>query len=289
MTVASFAPAKINLYLHVAAPRADGLHPLDSLVVFAADVGDWVSARAADALSLTVSGPFAATLADEPDNLVLRAARALATHAGVAPRAALQLEKHLPIASGIGGGSSDAAAALRVLNRLWKIGASDDDLRRLAASLGADVPACVRAQPVRMRGIGDELTPMTAPDFDAVLVNPRAPAPTRDVYRAFDAAAGNGAFADSGAATRDWLARQRNDLTDAAIQVAPAIADALSALRAAAPSALARLSGSGATCFALASDRAEAEATARNIAAAHPDWWVRTARLGAVDVAVVER
>ena len=183
MTVTGFAPAKINLYLHVAAPRSDGLHPLDSLVIFA-DVGDVVDASAGDGLTLEVSGPFAAALAHEPDNHVLRAARALGAHAGIAPRAALTLDKRLPIASGIGGGSSDAAATLRVLNRLWRVNASDDDLEKIARTLGADVPVCVRAQTARMQGIGEVLASIVAPSFDAVLVNPLHCVPTGEVYGA---------------------------------------------------------------------------------------------------------
>ena len=200
----------------------------------------------------------------------------------------MQLDKYLPIASGIGGGSSDAAAALRVLNRLWTVGADDADLRGIAATLGGDVPVCIGAMPARMRGIGDELASADFIEFDAILVNPLLPAPTRDVYRAFDEAGGDGALADDDTPTRAWLARQRNDLTAAAIRVAPATADVLSALHEAAPDALVRLSGSGATCFALVSNLAEAFSIRQDLAAAHPDWWLRTARLGAVDVAVVE-
>ncbi len=295
MIVTSFAPAKINLYLHVAAPRADGLHPLDSLVVFAADVGDAVSATDADGVTLDVSGPFASALSHEPNNLVLRAARHLAEHAGITPRAALQLDKQLPIASGIGGGSSDAAAVLRLLNRLWRVNASNDELEDLARALGADVPACVRARTTRMHGIGEALAPMAAPTFDAVLVNPLQAAPTGQVYRAFDAAGAFGVLDDRGAAPQDaddaiaWLAACRSDLEIAAQQVAPAVTDALAVMtRAAAPGALVRMSGSGATCFALVDGAVAASAMAQAVLAARPGWWVRTARLGKVDVGVVE-
>jgi 4-diphosphocytidyl-2-C-methyl-D-erythritol kinase len=288
MTAKGFAPAKINLYLHVAAPRADGLHSLDSLVAFAADVGDVVTATLSDALSLEVSGPFAGALSGEGDNLVLRAAHVLAERAGVAPRAALHLDKHLPIASGIGGGSSDAAAALRVLNALWDTRASDDDLEALAAGLGADVPACVRARAVRMQGIGEVLVPAELPPLHAVLVNAGDAAPTGQVYRAFDAAGAFGALDASTAPSTgvlSWLAAQRNDLEAAAQVVAPAITQTLSVLTQAAPSgALVRMSGSGATCFALVENALAAEALAQSVAAARPTWWVRPARLGAVDV-----
>jgi 4-diphosphocytidyl-2-C-methyl-D-erythritol kinase len=285
--VTAFAPAKVNLYLHVGAPRADGLHPLDSIAAFAADVGDFVTAAPAGDLTLSVSGPFAAALAGEGDNLVLRAARALADAAGVAPRAALSLDKHLPIASGIGGGSSDAAAALRALNRLWRVGAGDDDLERLAAALGTDVPACVRARTVRMRGIGEVLSECVLPELDAVLVNPLAPAPTGAVYAAFDAMGLAGALGDPGEPTGDaldWLSRRGNDLEIAARRVAPVVGGVLDALARAAPQGLVRMSGSGATCFALLDDPIDAADVARAVSMAHPEWWVRTARLGGVDV-----
>jgi len=294
MIVTSFAPAKVNLYLHVGAARADGMHPLDSIAAFAADVGDFVSAAPASTLTLAVRGPFAAALQGETDNLVLRAARALAAAAGVEARAALQLDKQLPVASGIGGGSSDAAATLRVLNVLWRVGASDEDLERIATPLGADVPACVRARTVRMRGMGQALTPSAAPPFDAVLVNPMAHASTREVYRTFDAMQLGGALADPGeppaqpADALHWLARRGNDLEAPARVVVPAIGDALDLLARAAPDALVRMSGSGATCFALTLDPDTALAAARAVADARPPWWVRTARLGGVDVAPVE-
>ncbi len=294
MIVSGFAPGKINLYLHVAAPRADGLHPLDSLVVFAADVGDVLTATAAESLSFDVIGPFAAALLDEPDNLALRAARLLAAHAGMEARAALRLDKQLPIASGIGGGSSDAAATLRVLNRLWGVGASVTDIEKLAEALGSDAPACVRAQSLRMQGAGAALSSVETPTFDAVLVNPLEPAPTGQVYRAFDAARGAGALDDPGAPPRDtkaaiaWLATLRNDLEGAAQQVAPVIADVLAVMLRAAPRGLVRMSGSGATCFALVENADAAAALAQAVSAARPGWWVRTARLGKVDVGVVE-
>lgn len=292
MIVTSFAPAKVNLYLHVGAARADGMHPLDSIAAFVADVGDFVSAAPASTLTLAVRGPFAAALQGESENLVLRAARALAAAAGIDARAALQLDKQLPIASGIGGGSSDAAATLRALNVLWRVGASDEDLERIARSLGADVPACVRARTVRMRGVGDELTACAVEPLDAVLVNPMAPTPTASVYRLFDEMRLGGALGDPGVPpTLDvvhWLARRGNDLEAPARLVAPVVAEALALLADAAPESLVRMSGSGATCFALTPDPDTALAAARAIADARPHWWVRAARLGGVDVAPVE-
>lgn len=293
MIVSGFAPAKINLYLSVGAARPDGFHPLDSLAVFAADVGDFVSAAPAGDLTLSVSGPFSAALAAERDNLVLRAVRALAQAAATSAGARLVLDKRLPIASGMGGGSSDAAAALRVVNRMWGAGASDADLEAVLATVGADAPACLRATPVRMRGLGEVLSPAPLPDFDAVLVNPLTPASTPAVYRAFDDMGLGGPLADPGdppAALADalhWLWRRGNDLELPARRVAPAIADVLDVLRQAAPAGLVRMSGSGATCFALVDSPDAADAVARAVAAMRPDWWVRATRLGGVDVTPV--
>ena len=177
------APAKVNLFLHVLGRRADGYHLLDSLVVFA-DVGDTLRAEPAKTLSLTVEGPFAGRLAAEPDNLVLRAARALATEAGVSAGGRLVLAKHLPVASGIGGGSADAAAALRLLCRLWRIEPDPGDLARLAGALGADVPVCLDGRASRMGGIGDHLEPSAGlPPCGIALVNPGMALATAEVFR----------------------------------------------------------------------------------------------------------
>lgn len=288
MTLAAFAPAKINLSLHVGRPRRDGRHPLESVAAFA-NVGDEVRAELSDGLSLRLSGPFGGDLAAEPDNLVLRAARALAEEADVRADAALTLDKHLPIASGIGGGSADAAAALRVLAQLWNVAAAPSDLERIGARLGADVPACVRARGCFMTGTGETLSPLGLAALDVVLVNPRVSAPTGAVYRAFDGLGGGEAFAPSpapewrdGAAMRAGLAAMRNDLTAAACEIAPAIARVIAALET--HSELVRLSGSGATVWAAVEDGAHAAALARDVTKAHPHWWVRAARLDAIDV-----
>ncbi len=287
MSLRSFAPAKINLSLHVGPARADGRHPLESVVAFA-DVGDWVWAEAADRPSLNLAGPFAAQLASEADNLVIRAAQLLVRETGVRKGVALTLEKNLPIASGIGGGSSDAAATLRVLNRLWGLGLSAEDLERLGAQLGADVPACVRARACYMTGGGEEIAPIHLPPLAALLVNPGAPAPTGAVYRAFDARGGGGGFtrapapdwsnADAGA-VRAALGAMRNDLTDAAIDVAPSIADVITALQSDPEARLVRLSGSGASLFALTDDLIAARRVAERVREAHPDWWMKPVRL----------
>lgn len=287
MSVTRFAPAKINLCLHVGRPNADGRHPLDSLVVFARDVGDTLIAAHAACLALTITGPFADALPRSDDNLVLRAARALAERHGIAPLAALTLDKHLPIASGIGGGSADGAATLLALNDLWKLGASLEHLEDIAAGLGADVPACVRSRAVRMTGTGEEIEPTAFPSVHAVLVNPRAPAPTGAVYRAFDDA---GFFAETLAPSSPptssvealrWIAAQTNDLQSAAQVVTPAIGEVLKTLRRhAPPQALVRMSGSGATCFAIVPDDTSAAQLAVAVIAAQPDWWVRATVLG---------
>jgi 4-diphosphocytidyl-2-C-methyl-D-erythritol kinase len=270
-----FAPAKINLCLHVTGRRQDGYHLLDSLAIFAG-AGDEVEAEPAEDLTLIIEGPFAAGLRAEPDNLVLRAARALAVAAGIAPRARITLHKHLPIASGIGGGSADAAAALRVLQRLWATGLPEPDLHALAASLGADVPVCLAAAPARMTGIGEILHPAPAlPEFGLVLVNPGLAVSTPAVFRARQAGFSQPlalpeAWKDAAAMALD-LAQLRNDLEPPAIGLCPAIGEVLRALRAAPGVLLARMSGSGATCFALTATASEAA----QVAASTPGqgWW----------------
>ena len=278
-----FAPAKVNLFLHVVGKRADGYHLLDSLAVFAA-IGDRVAATASDSLSLSLTGPFAAGLIAEPDNLVLRAARALADAVGTAPRAALVLDKHLPVASGIGGGSADAAAAVRLLCRLWRVAPDQAVLRTLATRLGADVPVCLRLRPTRMGGIGERLDPAPAlPDCGLVLVNPGVAVATADVFRARRAAfSPPAALPDGWADAASMAASLRdlgNDLEPPAIALCPVIADVLSALRTRPDCLLARMSGSGATCFGLFPDPAAAQRAAR--ALVRPGWWCRGGGLAA--------
>lgn len=266
------APAKVNLFLHITGRRADGYHLLDSLAVFAG-VGDEIRAEPADTLSLDLSGPFAASLSAEPDNLVLRAARALADAAGVPAAARLKLRKNLPVASGIGGGSTDAAATLRRLQALW---ATEVDLSALAVRLGADVPVCIRSRPARMGGVGDALG--AAPELPVcglALVNPGIAVATATV---FGARAGGfsppaelpGGWADAAAMAVD-LARCRNDLEVAALGLCPAIGAALAALQTIPGCLLARMSGSGATCFGLFADPDQAADAAA--ALGRPGWW----------------
>lgn len=269
------APAKVNLYLHVLGRRADGYHRLDSLVAFAG-CGDLLEVRPAETLRLELAGPFAAALATEADNLVLRAAQALAAAAGVPARAVLRLDKHLPVASGIGGGSADAAATLRALTRLWNLPAERIPLGRLAAGLGADVPVCLAGRPARMGGIGEMLT--AAPDLPRsglVLVNPRIALPTAAVFRArsggFSAPPALPAAWPTAAAMAADLARCSNDLEAAAIALCPPIAAVLAALRAQPDCLLARMSGSGATCFGLFADAERAGRAAATLA--DTGWW----------------
>ncbi len=268
------APAKVNLFLHVTGRRADGYHLLDSLAVFG-PAADSLEAEPAAALTLSVEGPFGAALAGEADNLVLRAARALAAAAGVPPRAALRLSKRLPVASGIGGGSADAAAALRLLDRLWGLRSGTDRLERVAAALGADVPVCVRSEPARMGGVGGDLSPAPVlPACGLLLANPGVALATPAVFRAragaFSApAALPGRWADAAAMARD-LARLRNDLEEPATALCPPVGEALAALRSLPGCLLARMSGSGATCFGLFADAAAAERAAASLP---PAWW----------------
>ncbi len=268
------APAKVNLHLHVTGRRPDGYHTLDSLVVFAG-AADEVQAVAAPGLSLVLEGPQAGALAAEADNLVLRAARALAAAAGIAPDAALTLGKHLPVASGIGGGSTDAAAALRVLNDVWGLGWPEARLAEVALPLGADIPACIAARPVRMGGIGEVLSPAPClPPCGILLANPRIALPTPAVFKARQGGFSGAAVLPSGWREASEMARDlaglRNDLEPPAIGLCPAIAGVLEALRDLPGCLLARMSGSGATCFALFAHAREAAGAAALLPAA---WW----------------
>jgi 4-diphosphocytidyl-2-C-methyl-D-erythritol kinase len=272
---AESAPAKVNLFLHVTGKRPDGYHLLDSLVVFAG-IADRITVAPAEELSLTVTGPFATSLSAEADNLVLRAARALAAEAGLRATGALRLDKQIPVASGIGGGSADAAATLRLLCRVWRLNPADADLDRIAAGLGADVPVCLRNRPMRMRGVGEILTqPPALPRCGMVLVNPGIPLATVSVFRARAGGFSQDAVLpggwDSVDATAATLSRMSNDLEAAAISLVPAIGDVLSALASAPGCLLARMSGSGATCFGLFANATAAETAAAAIA--RPGWW----------------
>lgn len=285
----AFAPAKINLFLHVGAPGDDGYHPLCSLMVFA-DIGDQVVIHEADALSVRVHGPFAAGLAGEDDNLVLRAARALlARTRGPQPPLCLSLEKNLPVAAGLGGGSSDAGAALRLMRSALGVDMDDAALEALAASLGADGAACLWGRPVLAQGRGERLTPSPdLPIIEAVLVNPGVGVSTPAVYRALDAGEAFGEVApppmpeafESVEEFAAWLGMMRNDLQEPAIALAPEIGDVVETLAGEPETLLARMSGSGATCFAICASDIEAQALAERLARMQPTWWVKRCRLG---------
>jgi len=299
------APAKLNLYLHVTGKRADGYHELDSLVAFTA-LGDTVTVQpglARIALRgvdlppvgprLAISGPFGPALMGESpaDNLVIRAAHALAARLGREADAMIVLNKLLPVASGIGGGSADAAAALRGLGRLWGVGETSGLLYEIAATLGADVPVCVAGRSCYFGGVGEILDEAPAlPEVHVVLANPGVPVPTPAVFKArtggFSAPARFDAVPADAAALAALLRERSNDLTTAALTVAPVIANALTALERSDGCLLARLSGSGATCFGLYATAAEAEAAAARIAAAEPRWWVKATRLLAAPATV---
>ena len=275
MAIARLAPAKINLSLHLKGQRSDGYHLLDSLVAFAG-IGDRISVERSAGLSLSLNGPFAGGLSTGADNLVLRAAERLA--AGHPLGAAVHLEKNLPLASGIGGGSADAAATLAVLSELWGMPVPT----ALPAQLGADVPVCCAGpQPHRMRGIGDELS--SVPDLPpawVVLVNPLVGVATAKIFASVVdknpppappiPAEGFSDFDDF----CGWLSTQRNDLQAAAIANCPIIAEVLAALGQA---PLARMSGSGATCFGLLRDQNSAITLADQMRSERPDWWVAAA------------
>ncbi len=271
-----FAPAKINLHLHVTGRRADGYHLLDSLVVFA-DVGDTVTAAPGEGLSLALDGPFADGLAAATDNLVLRAARRLAEQAGMTPNAALALTKRLPVASGIGGGSADAAAALRVLGRLWRVDTDPSALARLAERLGADVPVCLARRSALMRGVGEVLVDVPAlPQFGLLLVNPGVGVSTAAVFAARSAVVSPACrlparWSDL-AEFVAWLGRLRNDLEAPARSLCGAIGEVLEAIQGLPGCRLARMSGSGATCFGMFDDLAAARRGSRLLEGRQ--WWV---------------
>jgi 4-diphosphocytidyl-2-C-methyl-D-erythritol kinase len=276
--VTVFAPAKVNLYLHVTGRRADGYHLVDSLVAFA-DIGDRITAEPAAQLSLALSGPEAETLATAiDDNLVLRAARLLADRTGVGAGAALHLQKNLPVAAGIGGGSSDAAAALRALKTLWAVSIGDKRLRELGTGLGADLPACLYGRAAWVGGIGEQIEPAAdLPEAGILFANPRKRLPTAMVFAARRGSFGNGGRFDPMPGDAVELARilaaRGNNLTEAAIGLVPEIAAVLARLEQLPGALLVRMSGSGATCFALFANRNAAKGACAMLAAAEPLWW----------------
>ncbi len=278
------APAKLNLYLRVVGQRADGYHLLDSLVAFAT-IADRVTADAADALSLAIDGSFASALEGDPadSNLVLRAARALAGALRIEPRARLRLTKNIPVAAGLGGGSADAAAALRALLALWRAELPEARLLEIAAELGADVPVCLAGHAATVSGVGEVVLPAPElPPCGLVLVHPDVKLPTASVFRAAAARRGASAFSEPlpviGPARTvgnlaQALATRGNDLTDAAVSLVPEIATMLALLRATPGCRYAAMSGSGAACFGLYDDLPTAEAARLQVEDARPFWW----------------
>lgn len=270
------APAKLNLALHVRARRDDGYHELETLFVFVAD-GDVLTIDDADAPSFTVTGPFGGALAGEGDNLVLRAERAFRAEIADVPPLAVTLDKRLPVASGIGGGSADAAAMLRAMARRAGVLPDDPRLRAVAEALGSDVPACLLGRTAIGRGRGEALTPIDgAPGTPVLLVNPGVAVSTAAVFSGWDRI-DRGALPDGEliAVATD----ARNDLEAPARAIAPEIGDVLERLSTAPDVRLARMSGSGATCFALFDDPADCAATAQAIRLAEPHWWVLESKL----------
>jgi 4-diphosphocytidyl-2-C-methyl-D-erythritol kinase len=311
------APAKVNLTLQVLGRRSDGYHELDSLVVFAG-VGDRLTFVSGQALSLTVRGPTAAAAGQLDNNLVLKAARALADRVSGLRLGRFELWKRLPVAAGLGGGSSDSAAALRLLAHANRIALEDPRLMDAARVTGADVPVCLDPRPRVMRGIGHILSdPLDLPRLPAVLVNPGVAVPTRDVFAALalkTATTSAGLSTPSSLVRAGWgggwssratigrrsrtppgggertafvarVAEDRNDLEAPAIELQPVIGDVLAALRRLPGCQLARMSGSGATCFGLWNSGRAATAAARALREAHPSWWVRATTLGGVPAA----
>lgn len=301
-TISRLARAKINLFLHVTSRRDDGYHDLQSLVVFA-DIGDEIRVSGTDdgKISLAVSGPFAGDIPTGGDNTVMKAANLLAGLAGGrATGVHIELVKNLPPASGIGGGSADAAATLRALAdlwsgngedtgtkallELWRQVSTDDIMQATARKIGADVPVCIESRAAIMEGIGEKLSPApTLPPCWLVLACPGVPLPTPAAFAGIDGnfsapAAVDGGFADAGELAR-WLEQTTNDLAPAAARIAPEIGDVIDELGRLDGAALARMSGSGSACFALFADEGAARAGADKLAALKPGWWVKPARV----------
>ena len=282
-----FAPAKINLFLHVGDKRADGYHDLVSLIAFA-DAGDWLEVRDAKRQSLSITGPFAEALKDETDNLVLRAARELDVWAEERDHKTtpveLILEKNLPIAAGIGGGSSDAAAVLHLLAEHWSLPIPIDELESIGKAMGADVPVCLRGCPTLVSGMGEILSPAPElPAFSLVLVNPGIEVPTKRIFNTISVRSGTvpppfPPRFESARAFAMFLDGLFNDLAAPAKAIAPVIMSAEGALVATEGCLIARMSGSGATCVGLYEKDEDAVAAAAKIAQANPTWWVKAAR-----------
>lgn len=284
--------AKVNLSLRVVGRRANGYHDLESVVAFA-DCADRLTLEPGAQLKLTTTGPLAAACGDTADNLVLKAARLLTEAVPNLKLGAFTLDKVLPVAAGIGGGSADAAAALRLLARLNDLSLDDHRLQKVALATGADVPVCLVSRACDMTGVGEQLLPLALPSMPCVMVNPRVPVATKDVFQALGLRNGEllvgvtdviraPAWPEEGASIADWvevLETVANDLEAPAMRIEPVIGEVLEALRESAGVKLARMSGSGATCFAIYGAPAEAHAAAEKIRRGHPGWWVHAGTL----------
>lgn len=281
------AAAKLNLFLHVGSPSADGYHALASLVVFAA-IGDHLQLAPSDSFELARRGPYATDLPERSDeDLTARAIAGLAAICGRAPEFTITLEKNIPVAAGLGGGSADAAAAIRLVCREWDVDPDDARVLALAEGLGADVPMCLHSRPAWIAGAGEQVTPVSnCADLDLLLVNPRVPLSTAQVFAAYAPADlamdADPASADVAtiASALTFLAGQRNNLTDPAQRLCPVISDVLHGLEQSPGCQLARMSGSGPTCFAIFDNADACGAAARDLAAGHPGWWIRSTRTG---------
>lgn len=284
--------AKVNLSLRVVGRRADGYHDLESVVAFA-DCADRLTLEPGSELKLTTTGPLAEACGETSDNLVLKAAKLLAEAVPGLKLGAFALDKVLPVAAGIGGGSADAAAALRLLARLNDVSLDDPRVQKVALATGADVPVCLISRACDMTGVGEQLLPLALPSMPCVMVNPRVPVATKDVFQALGLRNGEllvgvtdviraPAWPGEGASVSDWvevLETVANDLEAPALRIEPVIGQVLEALRTSAGVKLARMSGSGATCFAIYGAPAEAHAAAEKIRRDHLGWWVHAGTL----------
>jgi len=285
--------AKVNLTLRVVGRRVDGYHDLESVVAFA-DCADRLTLTPGPELSLKMTGPLAKTCGEGSDNLVLKAAKLLAESVPGLKAGSFELEKVLPVAAGIGGGSADAAAALRLLARLNDLPLDDERLLEVAIATGADVPVCLASQACDMTGVGEKLMPLNPPKMPSVLVNPCVPVPTKDVFEALGLRHGEfligaadvmlqaSSWPEQGGSLEEWveaLAAGANDLEVPATRIQPLIGKVIAALNASNGAWLARMSGSGATCFAIYENTAEAQRAANKIQLDHPSWWVHAGTL----------
>ncbi|MDF2365808.1 4-(cytidine 5'-diphospho)-2-C-methyl-D-erythritol kinase [Sneathiella sp.] len=282
--ITTAARSKVNLFLHVTGKRDDGYHLLESLVVFP-DWGDRITVKRSKDLTLEVTGHFAHSIGSTEENLVLKAAHLLKSESGADAGAHMILEKNLPVAAGIGGGSADAAATLKILNTLWNIDFSDERLSQLGLTLGADVPVCLYGRPAIMSGIGGQVSGLQKfPKFYILLVNSRISVATRDVFSRLKTQKEIFSPVDLNELTARQLftdlTSMRNDLEAPALEIAPVIGSILSMIRKQKHCQLARMSGSGATCFGLFEEEEAAMAAARDIQAHRPEWWVKAAAVG---------